>query len=140
MKKLLVVLVLGMTMFSCSKEDVQENNLIDNMMDNIYMSEYGSNGYEFITETTLNEVYFDSAEDCNYRSFLATGDYEWYAVESTKDVHRIKTSNWTDWELEFTKVSDNSITFRSRVSLTAGGGDWTVPYKLYVNNEITFCD
>ena len=140
MKKLLVVLVLGMTMFSCSKEDVQENNLIDNMMDNIYMSEYGSNGYEFITETTLNEVYFDSGEDCHYRDFLAPDTYGWYAVESTKDVHRIKTSNWTDWELEFTKVSDNSITFRSRVSLAAGGGDWTVPYKLYVNNEVTFCD
>tara|TARA_B110000902_G_scaffold251242_1_gene311268 strand:+ start:22 stop:423 length:402 start_codon:yes stop_codon:yes gene_type:complete len=133
MKKLLLVLVLGMTMFSCSKEDVQENNLIDTLIGKTYLfSENSRQGILFqrnIFFTSLGQMYGD---DC----FTIEGDNEEFTlVKSTLTEYWITLTD-DDWymELRYSKGTDGGLNLIQR---TPSGNE---PVITLYEQSVVICD
>ena len=93
MKKLLLVLVLGMTIFSCSKEELTEGL-------NIYQTYSKEVSYSFFRENgTIEIVYYTGFFVCSqYKvNLLTTNDDVIECVNVTESFYNIARTNAIEW-------------------------------------------
>ena len=150
MKKVLLVLVLGLTFMSCSKEEISRD-LVDELIQQEFYTEVNTAGWFgkrfFKSETdlednsiTINNVFYVYTEECVFSSDLVFTDKQ--VITSTKDVYEVmytyddEVNYYYTFTYKMKMEGDALIVIRSY----DGGSEATAYIKENIFTDYNICD
>ena len=146
MKKVLIVLVLGLTFMSCSKEEISRD-LVDELIQQEFYTEVNTAGWFgkrfFKSETdlednsiTINNVFYVYTEECVFSSDLVFTDKQ--VITSTKDVYEVMYTYEDDYTFTYKMIMEGDALIVIRGY--DGGSEANAYIKENIFADYNICD